>query len=41
MAIFYKENDGMKDFHNTYHHNMVEFLGDSISIYAHNKLKNT
>jgi len=38
MSIFYSENSDMKDFHNTYHPKMVEFLGDAICLYAEGNL---
>lgn len=38
LALFYNDNQAMKDFHNSYHPKMVAFLGDSISIYAHENL---
>lgn len=34
MGIFYKENDDMKKFHNSYHPEMVNYLGDAIVHYA-------
>ena len=34
MALFYQENDGMRDFHNAYHPSMVEFLGDAVHVFA-------
>ena len=38
MALFYQENDGMRDFHNAYHPGMVEFLGDAVHAFAEAKL---
>ncbi|XZG71278.1 TipAS antibiotic-recognition domain-containing protein [Chitinibacteraceae bacterium HSL-7] len=34
MGIFYKENEDMKKFHNSYHPEMVNYLGDAIVHYA-------
>jgi hypothetical protein len=34
MALFYAENDDMREFHNSYHPRMVEFLGDAMKILA-------
>ncbi|MEU1420553.1 TipAS antibiotic-recognition domain-containing protein [Kitasatospora sp. NPDC005751] len=34
MALFYAENDDMRDFHNSYHPRMVEFLGEAMGIFA-------
>jgi hypothetical protein len=34
MGLFYSENPAMRDFHNTYHPHMVEFLGDAVYAYA-------
>ncbi|MFI6844514.1 TipAS antibiotic-recognition domain-containing protein [Kitasatospora sp. NPDC050467] len=34
MSLFYGEDDGMREFHNSYHPRMVEFLGDAISVFA-------
>ncbi|WP_327682294.1 TipAS antibiotic-recognition domain-containing protein [Kitasatospora sp. NBC_00458] len=34
MALFYAEDDAMRDFHNSYHPRMVEFLGDAMRIFA-------
>ncbi|MGW5929333.1 TipAS antibiotic-recognition domain-containing protein [Streptomyces anulatus] len=33
-ALLYATDDAMRDFHNSYHPRMVEFLGDAIKIYA-------
>ena len=38
MGIFYKDNEDMKKFHNSYHPEMVEYLGDAIVHYANNNL---
>ncbi|MEI8614849.1 TipAS antibiotic-recognition domain-containing protein [Shewanella sp. PP-He15 brown] len=38
MGIFYKENEDMKKFHNSYHPKMVDYLGDAIVHYAANHL---
>ena len=38
MGIFYKDNEDMKKFHNSYHPEMVEYLGDAIVHYAGNNL---
>ncbi|MFG3054564.1 TipAS antibiotic-recognition domain-containing protein [Kitasatospora sp. NPDC048239] len=34
MALFYAEDDAMREFHNSYHPGMVEFLGDAMIIFA-------
>jgi hypothetical protein len=34
MALFYEENVDMKNFHNQYHPQLVEFLGNAICHYA-------
>ncbi|MEU1378076.1 TipAS antibiotic-recognition domain-containing protein [Streptomyces triculaminicus] len=34
MALFYAEDDAMREFHNSYHPRMVEFLGDAMRIFA-------
>lgn len=34
LALFYEENADMKAYHNSYHPNMVSFLGDAIFTYA-------
>ncbi|WP_406204500.1 TipAS antibiotic-recognition domain-containing protein [Kitasatospora sp. NBC_01560] len=34
MALFYGEDDGMREFHNSYHPRMVEFLGEAIGVFA-------
>jgi len=34
MALFYQDNPGMRDFHNAYHPQMVNFLGDAMCVYA-------
>jgi TipAS antibiotic-recognition domain len=38
MGLFYHDNKDMKDFHNSYHPNMVEFLGEAIYVYAQRNL---
>ncbi|WP_428024037.1 TipAS antibiotic-recognition domain-containing protein [Arcobacter sp.] len=38
MGIFYKENEDMKKFHNSYHPKMVDYMGDAIVHYASNNL---
>ena len=38
MGLFYSDNKDMKDFHNAYHRNMVEFLGEAIYVYAQRNL---
>ena len=38
MAIFYKEDEDMRKFHNSYHPEMVEYLGDAIVHYASSNL---
>lgn len=38
MGLFYKDNTDMNVFHNTYHPQMVEFLGEAIFIYAQRNL---
>ena len=38
MGLFYKENEDMKNFHNSYHPEMVDYLGDAIVYYAGNSL---
>ncbi len=34
MGIFYRENADMATFHNAYHPEMVNYLGDSMVVYA-------
>ncbi|MDE2428068.1 MAG: TipAS antibiotic-recognition domain-containing protein [Burkholderiales bacterium] len=34
LALFYRENEAMRDFHNAYHPQMVAFLGDAIYVYT-------
>ncbi|MFD7625541.1 TipAS antibiotic-recognition domain-containing protein [Streptomyces sp. NPDC059851] len=34
MALFYAEDDTMREFHNSYHPRMVEFLGEAMRIFA-------
>jgi hypothetical protein len=38
MALFYRENPDMREFHNTYHPQMVEFLGEAVFVYANDNL---
>jgi hypothetical protein len=38
MGLFWHDNKDMKDFHNAYHPNMVEFLGEAIYVYAQRNL---
>ncbi len=38
MGLFYNDNNDMKEFHNTYHPKMAEFLGDAIYDYSENNL---
>lgn len=38
MALFYQDDQGMRDFHNAYHPNMAGFLGQAIPIYAQRHL---
>lgn len=38
MVLFYNDNEAMKDYHNTYHPNMVEFLRKAIYFYANANL---
>ncbi len=38
MSLFYRENKDMKDFHNSYHPGMVEFLAEAIPAYANSNL---
>ncbi|OOG41702.1 TipAS antibiotic-recognition domain-containing protein [Polaromonas sp. A23] len=38
MSLFYQENQAMKDFHNGYTPNMVEFLAEAMPVYAHSHL---
>ncbi|MEX2984271.1 TipAS antibiotic-recognition domain-containing protein [Streptomyces sp. C36] len=33
-ALLYSEDDAMREFHNSYHPRMVEFLGDAMKIFA-------
>ncbi len=41
MALFYEENENMRDFHNSYHPRMVNFLGQAIYVYAQSLHGNT
>lgn len=41
MALFYQENPDMNKFHNSYHPNMVNFLGEAIFVYANKNLSGT
>ncbi len=34
MALFYVEDDAMREFHDSYHPRMVEFLGEAMNIFA-------
>lgn len=34
MALFYAENGPMREFHNSYHPRMVDFLGEAMRVYA-------
>ncbi len=34
MALLYAEDDAMREFHNSYHPRMVEFLGDAMKVHA-------
>lgn len=34
MALFYRENQAMNDFHATYHPRMVDLLGEAMQTYA-------
>lgn len=38
LALFYQENADMRNYHNAYHPNMVEFLNAAIPIYAEEHL---
>ncbi len=38
MALFYQDNPDMRAFHNAYHPQMVEFLGEAVFVYANDKL---
>jgi hypothetical protein len=38
MGLFYNDNKDMKDFHNAYHPNMAEFMGEAIYVYAQRNL---
>ncbi|WP_440056470.1 TipAS antibiotic-recognition domain-containing protein (plasmid) [Pseudoalteromonas sp. T1lg65] len=38
MGFFYKENKEMEKFHNSYHPEMVDYLGNAIVHYAKNNL---
>jgi hypothetical protein len=38
MALHYRENADMASFHNAYHPDMVAFLAEAMSIYAHTRL---
>ncbi|MGV9270096.1 TipAS antibiotic-recognition domain-containing protein [Kitasatospora sp. NPDC003701] len=33
-ALLYAEDDGMREFHNSYHPKMVEFLGGAMRVFA-------
>lgn len=38
MALLYAEDDAMRDWHNSYHPDMVEFLGAAMMRYAETRL---
>ena len=38
MGIFYRENADMATFHNAYHPEMVNYLGDAMVVYADQQL---
>jgi len=38
MSLFYGEDPKMRDFHSTYHPDMVPFMAEAISIYADENL---
>ena len=38
MSLFYSENQDMKNFHDAYHPDMVAFLVEAMSTYAHSEL---
>lgn len=38
MSLFYHSNKDMRDFHNGYHPDMVEFLGSAMKSYAEENL---
>ncbi|MBP2217055.1 TipAS antibiotic-recognition domain-containing protein [Arthrobacter sp. CAN_C5] len=38
MALFYRENEDMRMFHNGYHQDLVEFLVPAITTYAQHRL---
>ncbi|MBC3882629.1 TipAS antibiotic-recognition domain-containing protein [Undibacterium sp. LX40W] len=38
LALFYRENPDMKTFHNAYHPQMVEFLGEAMFHFSKDKL---
>jgi hypothetical protein len=38
MALFYRENEDMRRFHNGYHEDMVEFLVEAITSFAQHRL---
>ncbi|KQV81137.1 TipAS antibiotic-recognition domain-containing protein [Rhizobacter sp. Root1221] len=38
LGLFYQENQDMKNFHNAYHPNMVDFLGEAMCVYAQGHL---
>ena len=39
MSLFYRENEAMAKFHNSYHPRMVDFLQAAIGIYASSSLQ--
>ncbi|MBG0817928.1 TipAS antibiotic-recognition domain-containing protein [Planomonospora sp. ID82291] len=38
MALLYSEDSAMKEFHNSYHPEMVDFLGDAMYAYAQKRI---
>ena len=41
LGLFYQDNPDMKAYHNAYHPNMVDFLGEAIYAYAQRNLKSS
>ncbi|MEU1308831.1 TipAS antibiotic-recognition domain-containing protein [Streptomyces cinnamoneus] len=39
MSLFYAEDDAMREFHNSYHPGMVDFLGDAMRIFAEREVR--
>ena len=37
MALFYRENDDLRNFHNGYHPEVVEFLVPAMTAFAQNQ----